>query len=451
MGILRRSKPKAETSNEPVLPPLELKPTAFDKSAVQAELIGARQLPGFPLAITMLAQALSAGGDRILMDFTAQGVNVRNRVDGVWEALPAMDRASGDATLFIVKKLWGMNPADRRSSQLGKCNVAFQGNDWILECASQGVQTGERVLISVLPKKPIHKTLGDIGMRDKMQEQLKGLLGAHGGLVVISAPAGHGLPTTWRVAIESADKFTRDWVSVEDKKDADPEMINVTQHFFDSKEGETPDIALAKLILKQPDVYVMPNFFSEHVVDSVLSLVKAESKHAVTRIQANDPIDAIISLMTSYRGQAKELLMTINGVLSQRLVRRLCIECRQAYQPSPQLLQKLGVPAGRITQLYQPFTPPPPEQRVDAKGNPIEIPICKKCKGRGYSGRVGIFELLIMSNELRSAIAKNAKDPSVIRQHAKKLGHLSFQDEGILAVATGLTSLQELQRIAQGK
>jgi type II secretory ATPase GspE/PulE/Tfp pilus assembly ATPase PilB-like protein len=88
---------------------------------------------------------------------------------------------------------------------------------------------------------------------------------------------------------------------------------------------------------------------------------------------------------------------------------------------------------------------------VDAKGNPIEIPICKKCKGRGYSGRVGIFELLTMSNELRSVIAKHAKDPSVIRQHAKKLGHLSFQDEGILAVATGLTSLQELQRIAQGK
>ena len=451
MGILRRKKEKKEESIEPVLPPIELKPTAFPKADIQAELIGARQLPGYPIALGVLAQALSNGGDRILMDFSAQGVALRNRVDGIWETMPVMDRVSGDSSLFVIKKIWGMNPADRRTSQLGRCNVAFQGNEWILECTSQGTPTGERVLISVLPKKPVHKTLNDLGMRDKMQEQLKGLMGAEGGLVVISAPASHGLPTSWRVAIESADKFTRDWVSIEDKNDPDPEMINVTQNFFDSKAGETPDIPLAKLILKQPDVYVIPNFLSDHVVESVLSLVKAEKKHSITRIVANDPIEAIITLMTTYRSQAKELLTCINGVLNQRLVRRLCTECRQAYQPSPQLLQKLGIPLGRVSQLYQPYVPPPPEQRVDAKGNPIEIPVCKKCNGRGYFGRVAIFELLVLTNELKTAIAKNAKDPAVARQVAKKLGHLSFQDEGILAVATGLTSLQELQRIAQGK
>jgi len=451
MGIMRKKKEPKEESSEPVLPPLELKPTAFPKAAIQAEIIGSRQLPGYPIALGMLAHALSNGGDRVLLDYSAQGVAARNRVDGVWEAMPSLDRASGDAGLFVIKKLWGMNPADRRTSQLGRCNVAFQGNEWILECASQGTATGERVLISVLPKKPVHKTLNDLGMRDKMQEELKSLLGAQGGLVLISAPAGHGLPTTWRVAIECADKFTRDWVSIEDKQNSDPEMINVTQNFFDSNAGETPDIPLAKLILKQPDVYVMPDFFSEHVVETVLSLVKSENKHSVTRIVANDTIEAIIRLMTTYRSQAKELLISINGVLSQRLVRRLCTECRQAFQPSPQLLQKLGIPPGRVTQLYQPYAPPPPEQRIDAKGNPIEIPICRKCNGRGYFGRVGIFELLVLTNELKSTIAKNAKDPSVIRQFAKKLGHLSFQDEGILAVATGLTSLQELQRVAQGK
>ncbi len=288
-------------------------------------------------------------------------------------------------------------------------------------------------------------------MRDKMQEQYKALLNDYGKMVVVSAPATHGLPTTWRISLESADKFIRDWISLESKQDHEPEMINVTQNFFDTSKNETPEEVLRKAVLKQPDVYVMPSYFNEDILKTVLHQLKTENKHTVTRIQANDPFDAILTLLTTYRGQAKEMLEVMSGVLNQRLVRRLCEKCRESFQPPPQLLQKLGVPPGRIPLLYKPYVPPPPEQRVDAKGNPIEIPICNKCMGRGYLGRVAVFELLTLTKELKSALLKYAKTPDVVRQYARKQGHLTLQDEGILAVATGLTSLQELQRVMQGK
>ncbi|MCA9134065.1 MAG: hypothetical protein KDA45_12950, partial [Planctomycetales bacterium] len=134
------------------------------------------------------------------------------------------------------------------------------------------------------------------------------------------------------------------------------------------------------------------------------------------------------------------------GVLNQRLVRRLCTECRQPFQPSPQLLQKLGIPAGRVQSLYQPCIPPPPEQRVDANGKPLEIEICQRCDGRGYYGRAAIFELLSMNDPIRRAILQKPQAAHILpvaRQH----GFLSLQEEGVLAVATGLTSLPELQRV----
>lgn len=451
MGLFGGSKAKKKKINEAEqLPPLELKPTAFDRNEAQGVLVGARQLPGFPIAINLLAQAMQLRADRIMLDYTAQGVAVRCRLDGVWEAMPPMDRPSGDGALVVIKKIWGMNPNERRVKQEGKCAAAFLKGDWVLTVSSQGTPTGERVLVSVDTKKPTLKSLGDLGMREKMQEKLKALLNGHG-LVLLSAPAGHGLPTSWRVSLESSDRFMRDWISLENKNEPDPEMINITQNFFDPSQGEKPEVAFAKVLLKQPDVLVMPSLYNDDVVGQFLFQIKDEKKHGVTRIVAGDPIEAVLVLLTTYRSKAKEILELMSGVLSQRLVRRLCDSCRQTFQPTPQLLQKLGIPAGRVAQLYQPFIPPPPEQRVDAKGNPIEIPICPKCMGRGYCGRVGIFELLELTPEIKQAVLKYAKTPDAIRQFAKKSGHLGFQDEAILAVATGLTSLQEMQRIMQGK
>ncbi len=451
MGLFGGGKAKKKKAGEAdQMPPLDLKPTAFDRNEAQGVLVAMRQLPGYPIALNVLAQAMKSRADRILLDYSAQGVAVRSRIDGIWEAMSPMDRPTGDGALVVIKKIWGMNPNERRSKQEGKCAAAFMKGDWIVTVLSQGTPNGERVLISIDPKKPILKSLSELGMREKMQEKLKELLNGHG-LVLLSAPAGHGVPTTWRVALESSDRYTRDWISLENKNEPDPEMINITQNFFDPKQGEVPETVFAKTLLKQPDVMVMPSLYNDTVVEQFLSHIKDEGKHGVTRVVAGDPIEAVLVLLTTYRGKAKELLEPMTGVLSQRLMRRLCESCRQTFQPSPQLLQKLGVPAGRISQLYQPYIPPPPEQRVDAKGNQIEIPICEKCQGRGYFGRVAIFELLELTPEIKKAILKYAKTPDVVRQLAKKSGHLTFQDEAVLAVATGLTSLQEMQRVMQGK
>jgi type II secretory ATPase GspE/PulE/Tfp pilus assembly ATPase PilB-like protein len=449
-GRKKKNADKKDSPGEVEVPNLEIKASGVGKEEAVGLLIAARQLPGYPLAITLVANAINSRADRILIDFSAQGAVARYRVDGIWESLPAMDRPTADALLVVWKKVLGLNPAERKARQDGKFATNFRDIDWVISFMSTGVPSGERVLFTIERKKPVLKTLADLGMRDAVQESYKGMLNGNKGLVIISAPATHGLPTTWRISLENADKFVRDWVLIENKKNQEPEIINVTEYFYVDG-GDTPEQLFDKVRLKQPDVYVLPSLINPQVVEAVLGQIHKEQKHMVTRTVAVDAVDALLQVLKGNPKHAKALLGIAQGVLNQRLIRRLCESCKQAYQPSPQLLQKLNLPAGRVPKLYKPTIPPPPDQRVDAKGNPIEIEICKKCNGRGYFGRMALFELLVVDDKVRKAVAQFIEKPDELRKFLKASGHSGFFEEGILACALGQTSLEEVQRVMQGK
>lgn len=444
--MLRRKKKSKAAQAAAELPEIEFKPRGPDKQAEQGILIASRGVEQYPAAVMLVAKAIDGRADQILLDYSQQGAAVRYRVDGVWEGMPPMDRPVGDGVLVVLKKLCGLNAQDRRNRQTASLPLKYKGNDWVLDFTSQGIPTGERVLIRVETKKPMLNELSDLGMREKMQVQLRALLNSDDAVFIFSGAPGHGLPTSWRVGLESADRFVRDFHTIEDAAANEPELINITKHTFNSKAGETPMTVLKSLLLKQPDVLVLPDFGTAEVAELLCNEVINEHRYAITRASAPSAVEGLLAVVSKFPGSAKKLLKISCGVLNQRLVRRLCPKCREKFQPSPQLLQKLGIPAGRVQSLYKPCIPPPPEQRVDENGKPVEIEICTKCDGRGYFGRAAIFELLTINDEIRKALMTK-QDLAHITAVAKQTGFLSFQEEGVLAVATGLTSLQELQRV----
>lgn len=435
---------KSRSAPAAAAPSVDIKLTAFSGQEAQGILIASRQLPGYPTALGLLNAAFAAGADRILMDFTAAATVIRLRIDGNWENQPALDRPTGDAALFVLKRLMGMNPNDRRTQQKGRLIVvAAKGGDHFVDCTSAGVKTGERVMLEISPKKPKLKTLEDLGMREQMRERLREQLNGEGGIVLISAPPGHGLPTTWPIVLDAADKFVRDWVSLEPEDNPDPEVINVTPYTFDRASGQEPQEKLKLILLKQPDVFVMPELYNAEVAELLIEQLEA-GKHLVTRNPGKDAVDATISFLMNNRAQAAGLLKRLMCVQSQRLFRKLCTTCRQPFTPSPQLLQKLGIPPGRVNQIYQPVVIPP-GQTTDANGNQLQI--CPDCNGRGYRGRFAIFELLVLDDRLRKAVMQGAKNPDAIRKFAQESGQLGLREESLLAVITGQTSLQERERV----
>jgi type II secretory ATPase GspE/PulE/Tfp pilus assembly ATPase PilB-like protein len=413
-------------------------------------VIKARQSPGFPVAGGQLAHALKQRASHLLLDYSKQAVAVRYQVDGLWEQQQPLARDAGDALLVALKLLAGLNPQDRRARQIGSLQIKSGRDKYRLQVQSQGVPTGERVLLRLESEKLPFETLSDLGMRDKMVEQFKGLLNSSGGLVVVSAPKGQGLTTTWSVAVEVADKFVRDFQSMEPASEPEPEIINVNPNFYDAEAGPAPEEILRSMLLKEPDVFVLPTIPSEQTLKKILEQAAANEKHAYTRLVANDAVEAAVRLVSQYPEAAQELAAGLQGVLNQRLVRRLCDECKQGFQPSAALLQKLGIPPGRVSLLYRQFVPPPIEQQVDEKGRPAPIPPCPKCQGRGYYGRAAIFELLQPGEKLRSALLKT-RDLAKLRAVAKSEGHKNLQAEAVLTVARGLTSLEEMKRVFTAK
>lgn len=439
---------KKKDENRPLhemLPPVTLKPMgAGTEQQNQGNLLAAKQSPAFPFAGGLLAHALTMRGDRIMLDYTANAAAVRFEVDGVWMNVDPYDRQTGDAMLVVLKKIANLNVQDRRTRQEGKFGAVFHGIQYICTLTSQGVKTGERVLIKIAPKKPKFETLEDLGMRPKMREQFKELVDESQGFVILATPPGGGLSTLWRVGLMTSDRYVRDFVAIEDQHNHEDEVINVGPIHYDSTQGQTPADVLPRLLLKQPDVFVVPDLVDAKTVTMLCNQVNEHHKMVITRTVANDAIEALLRV-AALKGPLDELAQAVTMVLAVRLVRKLCEHCRQPYQPTPQLLQKLAIPPGRVAVLYREFQMPPPEQRVDERGRPIEIEICKKCSGIGYLGRTAVFEMLVVNDALRDAI-RQQPTPDHLRRVARANGHRGLQEEGIVMVAQGVTSLQELQR-----
>lgn len=425
--------------------PVEFIPRIDDRMKAQSLLISTRQGAGYQIAGGQLAHAIQSRATHVLMDFSQNACALRYQIDGNWEQLPPLDRETGDAMLYALKQLCLLNPADRRSAQSGTLGLKVGKEKFTLILQSQGVQTGERVLAKIESEKVPFEKLADLGMRDKMVVNFKEKLNSGGNIVLITAPKGEGLSTTWLTAMNAADRFIRDFQSVEDKDRPEPEIINVNSNYYGGDTGLTQAELVHKILLKEPDVLMFPELPEADILKRSLDTVERLQKQVYARLVADGAMNGLVQFIAKYQSMAKEIVTHIGAVLSQRLVRRLCDNCKLGFEPTPQMLKQLGIPPGRVAMLYQPFIPPPPEQQVDENGRPAPITPCHICGGRGYFGRIAVFELLSPGDQLRAELMKS-KDISHLSQIAKSEGHRGIQAESILTVARGLTSLDELKR-----
>ena len=399
----------------------------------KSNLVTAQEMPGFVYARESLFDALSRRAERVMLDYSKNAVSVRNQIDGVWLEADPYDREMGDSLLYVLKKISALNMEDRRSRQEGQFGIQFSGKSSVVSLLSQGTKTGERVIL-LLDHNPIHfASFEDLGMRPKMQTRVNELLHADGGMVLFSSLPGCGQTTTLRVAVESTDRFLRHVVSVQDvgKRESDVDNVEVTT--FDGEAGETPATVLDRLLRTEPEVLVVPNL-SDVDTATILCEQTARERLVIGTIRAKEATEALLRVL-KLNVSAATLAPAVTAIVNQRHIRLLCQECRQAYQPTEELTRKLGLPPGRVEVLYR-EAPQPIDERD----------ICKHCGGIGYRGRTAIFELLEIDESIRQAIVGDPR-LDVFRSLARKNGQRTLQQEGIVLVAQGNTSLSELTRV----
>ncbi len=428
--------------------PLTLKAFGDNVEHAQSNLIRARQSEYFELTVATLYDALVKRAGQILLDYTRDAATVRYQIDGLWHPMPAMERPSGDALLAIMKTLANLNPLERRQSQHGQFSGVAGRDKTTFDLTSQGVPTGERVLIKLVPETTLLLELPTLGMQPDMMSRLAECLSPPG-LVVISAPLAGGLSSTWQAVLNAADRYVSDWVAVVDHDDRETERVNIEVRQFDSRAGESPLASLKKLALKQPNVFVVPNPVDTATMDYLIDQVNLEKRLVVTQSRSSTAADALLKVM-SLAANRKGFVRAAKAVTCQQLVRRLCDQCKQSFQANPQAIAQMGGDPRQNTTLYRHYELPPIEKRVDEEGKPIEMFPCATCGGTGYIGRIAVFELGLIDEEIRKVLLAEARPESVARV-LRQQGNLTLLEEAYRAVLDGRTTIAEVQRVLQKK
>ncbi len=411
-----------------------------DDQADQANLIAARQSPGFLVAKEVVDQAVRLRAEQVMLEYTAAAVGVKYQIDGVWHHHNPMDREKGDPMLAVFKAIANLKPADRVSRQSGQFAAEVAGKKLACRIQSHGTQTGEAAVIAFVQEKLTFANLDELGMRGKMQEQIKEVIGRKSGFLLVSSMPAGGLTTTFDVLMQTTDRFMRNFVGVEDEARRERDVENIPMTRYDRRNGQSPADVLPKLIRAYPDVYVIRDLVNGKTVDILCDQVSDEERFVFATIRAKDATEALLRVLM-LKATPDKFAKAITAVLNVRLVRKLCDKCKEAYTPPAEVLKQLGFPPGKVRALYRPPVPPPPDSEAAKQYKP-----CDECLAIGYRGRTAIFELVLVDEGMRQVLARQPK-LDLLREASRKAGNRNIQEEGVLLLARGVTSVPELVRI----
>jgi type II secretory ATPase GspE/PulE/Tfp pilus assembly ATPase PilB-like protein len=360
------------------------------------------------------------------------------RVDGVATESPDGIPPEGGEKLFrYLKKLAGLNVEEIRRPQTGRIKVAMLSQETEpghTEVQTSGTTAGERMRLRIA-SGPTLLRLHELGLDQQRLNSLKQILAKGSGVFVISAPPQNGLTTTQYAVLRGHDAYMNNIHTVERRPFT--ELDNITQQQF---QGGNTDVnysrTLQTILRREPDI-VLVGECEDRETAIVATRAAVEGRKIYMGIHAKDTFDALnkyLTLLGDNRAAAKALL----GVMNQRLIRILCTECREAFEPDPATLKKLNLPADKIQQFYR----PPTEVKRDKRGR--EVP-CGNCQGSGYVGRTAIFELLVVDPAIAQLVAEGTPIDR-IRAQCRKNKMYYLQETGLLKVIDGTTSMNEILR-----
>ena len=433
----------APVREEDTMPTVELLAAGGrDDAENTARLAAAKAVPGFEELRRQLLAAVVARATTLVVE-VGDETTVRHEVDGVWGKprvrKPPRSRKEKEAWVEVPpssrdigQAIFGAAQAICGGAVAGGGRFAIKVDGKPQNCRVSAGKTGEvrQVAIQIEAPAAAFKALPALGMPEPLANQLGELLAAQRGLIIVSAPAGSGLSTTFDLVVESGDRMLRDFISVEDAARPAREIQNVKPARFDARTGVTPLAALTDALREYPAVIVARDVRDKELVVELVRLV-GEGKLVVMSLKASDALEAVARVLAC-GVDPKTLGTSLLGSLSQRLVRRLCPKCREDLPPPEPLLARMKLTAEQLPKIF----------KASADG-------CRLCQGVGYIGRTGLFELA-SGGTLRRLIAAGAT-PEQLRQGAVKEGMQPLRDAGMQLVVAGTTSLEEIQRALSGK
>jgi len=381
--------------------------------------------PVLDLAEQIIFDALEQQASDILIDPKDDSIyTVRYRVDGVLKAVGEMDAETGHGVINSIKAVSSMDISERRRPQDGAFTARMADSTASFRVASAGVLYGEKVSVRVLSQMVGTFRLSNVGLTEKQRAVIEKAITRPSGMLLMCGPTGSGKTTTLYAMLNEIDFFTRNVITVEDPIEC--VLPNVSQIEVNPKADITFAKSLRSILRQDPDVICVGEIRDEETAG--IALRASQTGHLVlATIHSDTNATALIRLLDL--GVSPLLLSSgLSVMASQRLLRRLCSNCKRPAELSPSQMRdfvKKGINYKCILQ---------------AEG-------CKQCDGTGYRGRTGIFDIMVLDAKLKASIANNELSVSALREEGSKRGKSSLFKHGLKMVVSGMTSLEELKRV----
>jgi type IV pilus assembly protein PilB len=375
--------------------------------------------PTIILVDSLLQQALEQNASDIHFEPQAQGLLIRFRIDGRLELYRNLPAETARSVIARVKVMAGLDIAERRLPQDGRMSITAAQRQIDLRVSTLPVVLGEKVVIRLLDPLKAQRTLSELGLSAEVEADIRRLIRQPSGLISIVGPTNSGKSTTLYALMREMDRQSLNIISIEDPVEYRLDGVNQTP--VQAKNGMDFARGLRAVLRQDPDVIVIGEIRDEET--AAIAIAASLTGHLVLSTMHTNSAAEALSRFLEMGVKPYLLASAISGVLSQRLIRILCPECKKPRPMTAAERALLPFPEMEVT-LYEPAG-------------------CARCQGKGYAGRIGIYELLLYRPAIKELILAQ-RSALCIDQAAKEEGMVSLLTDGMMKAARGVTSLEEV-------
>ena len=380
------------------------------------------QAPVVRIVESIVREAVRQRASDIHVEPRSDCLQIRYRIDGVLQTQTTLKKDMQQYIISRIKILADEDISETRKPQSGRFEFVLDDRPIDLRVSTLPTFWGEKAVLRLLDKSRVVVSLSHLGFLPEMQEQFEKLLRMPQGLILVTGPTGSGKSTTLYAALHTINDDTKNITTVEDPIEYEVEGLNQVQ--VHAAIGVDFSAALREILRQDPDVILVGEI--RDLETAQMTFRAAMTGHLVmSTLHTNDAPSAATRLADM--GIPPYIVgSSLTGILAQRLVRRICTKCRAPHQPTLQELTALGLGEEGATKL----------KFYWGRG-------CQHCRNTGYNGRVAVYELLLMNDEIRRALSKG-EDASVLRNIALRTGMKPLRYDGLAKIHQGVTTAQEI-------
>ena len=376
---------------------------------------------------TLLFQAVREHASDIHIECFEKEVLVRFRKDGILHDVTKVPKTVQSSVISRVKIMSELDIAERRKPQDGSIRLKIGGRDIDVRVSTVPTSWGESVVMRLLYRSSVLMSFEQLGLEGKKLETVESLIKRPHGIILVTGPTGSGKTTSLYAALQRINLPDKKIITIEDPVEYQIQGINQIQ--VNTKVDLTFANGLRSILRQDPDVILVGEIRDRETAD--ISMNASLTGHLVfSTLHTNDSVSAVTRL-ADMGVESFLIASTLSAVIAQRLVRILCTRCRELYVPIDEELGRIGLareacPEGKI---YR------------AKG-------CQECMETGFSGRIAIFEILLIDDELKNTVLTHP-DSSTLKEKALRNGLITLRMDGADKVAKGITSIDEVLRVTE--